>query len=158
MGFNASAVTPEKMSEKLYRNEDWLREKYVKQNLSQEEMAQIAECGQKTISRWLLKTGVKEKRKAPCGKDRENGICKTPATFGTYTFHDSEGAYEYWHGGKGNDMVSVHRLLAVSKYGFEAVKDKVVHHDNNISWDNRSENIEIMTASEHMKLHYNHKK
>lgn len=52
--------------------------------------------------------------------------------------------------GKG---VLVHRLLAVSEYGIEEVKDKVVHHKNGIKWDNRPDNIEVMNRAEHTKLH-----
>lgn len=48
----------------------------------------------------------------------------------------------------------IHRLLAVHKYGFEDVKDKVVHHKNGIRWDNRVENIELMTRSEHVNHHH----
>jgi hypothetical protein len=47
----------------------------------------------------------------------------------------------------------VHRLLAVAEYGTEAVKDKVVHHKNNIPFDNRLSNIELMDSSEHARHH-----
>lgn len=46
-----------------------------------------------------------------------------------------------------------HRLLAIAKYGFDEVCDKHVHHKNNIPWDNRLENIEVLSPSEHVKLH-----
>ena len=46
-----------------------------------------------------------------------------------------------------------HRLLAVAEFGFDAVKDKIVHHKNSIPWDNRPENLEIMTQAEHASLH-----
>jgi len=52
--------------------------------------------------------------------------------------------------GKG---VLVHRLLAVAEYGYENVCDNVIHHKNGIRWDNRPDNIEVMTRSEHSKLH-----
>jgi transposase len=52
--------------------------------------------------------------------------------------------------GKG---VLVHRLLAVSEYGYEEVCDNVVHHKNGVKWDNRPSNIEVMSRSDHTKHH-----
>lgn len=49
--------------------------------------------------------------------------------------------------------VRVHRLLAIAEYGFDAVCGKEIHHKNNIQWDNRPENIEPMTTTEHRKHH-----
>ena len=46
-----------------------------------------------------------------------------------------------------------HRLLAVAKFGFDAVTGNVVHHRNGISWDNRPENIELMTQTDHIRTH-----
>lgn len=71
-------------------------------------------------------------------------------------FGHSTRGYEWWqHNPKEgeNYKVYVHRLLAVSEYGYESVKDKSVHHRNGIVWDNRPENIEVMSPEEHAKLH-----
>jgi len=46
-----------------------------------------------------------------------------------------------------------HRLLAVAKYGISAVEGMDVHHKNGIRWDNRPENIELLTRSEHARIH-----
>lgn len=51
------------------------------------------------------------------------------------------------------DVVKHHRLIAVAECGFEAVSNNVVHHKNNIPWDNRPENLEVMSSTEHKKLH-----
>lgn len=47
-----------------------------------------------------------------------------------------------------------HRLIAVAEYGIEALKGKVVHHKNGIKWDNRPENIEVMSQAEHVEEHF----
>jgi hypothetical protein len=47
----------------------------------------------------------------------------------------------------------VHRLLAIAEFGFDEVSGSVVHHKSNIPWDNRPENIEVMSKSEHHSLH-----
>jgi len=52
------------------------------------------------------------------------------------------------------NTVRVHRLAAVAWYGFDAVADKVVHHENNIPWDNREDNLRAVTAEEHARIHY----
>ena len=73
---------------------------------------------------------------------------KTPATF--YT---SQHGYEKWDDGVGKDQLMSHRLLAIHKYGFDAVCGKVVHHKNGIPWDNRTENIKILERDQHSRLH-----
>jgi len=50
--------------------------------------------------------------------------------------------------------VRLHRLLAVALYGFEAVAGRQVHHANRIPWDNRPENLRLLTPSEHSRLHH----
>ena len=50
--------------------------------------------------------------------------------------------------------VFVHRLLAVSEYGFRAVRGMHVHHKNGHTWDNWPDNIELMTPIEHAQHHH----
>lgn len=49
-----------------------------------------------------------------------------------------------------NCAVYVHRLCALAWYG--ALPEEV-HHLNGVPWDNREQNIEATTKSEHAKLH-----
>jgi hypothetical protein len=44
--------------------------------------------------------------------------------------------------------------LAVAEYGYDAVCNKQVHHENGVPWDNRPENLELMRIDEHAKHHY----
>jgi len=46
-----------------------------------------------------------------------------------------------------------HKLLAQHILGRKLKKDEVVHHKNFLAHDNRIENLEVMTATEHRKLH-----
>lgn len=57
-----------------------------------------------------------------------------------------------------NKVVKVHRLVAISEYGFDAVAEKHVHHTNQIKFDNRPENLELLSPSEHMELHAKERK
>lgn len=83
-------------------------------------------------------------------KQRED-ISSTPASF-----RNRYDGYEVWmHSVDGVQYsVRVHRLVAVAKCGIEAVKNMDVHHKNGVRWDNRPENLDIMTRSEHMSLHH----
>jgi len=51
------------------------------------------------------------------------------------------------------ESVYIHRLLAVAKYGFDAVEGKVVHHTTGHPLDNRPEAIEVMERDDHARLH-----
>ena len=63
--------------------------------------------------------------------------------------------YEVWEHQSFQDchQVSIHRLLAVSEYGFDTVANKEIHHKNGIKWDNRPNNIEPLTTREHRQVH-----
>jgi len=122
--------------EKL-RDEQWLREKYLEEGLSQYEIADILDCGQMSVSRWCKKYGI-ETRKANFEKH------------GSHHFIDG---YERFSSRE--DVLLIHRLQMVSEHGFEAVKDKDVHHINEVRWDNRPSNLELKDPSEHMSYHRN---
>lgn len=66
--------------------------------------------------------------------------------------------YEMWtsyEDGK-QRKVYVHRLLAVAEYGFDKVVNNHVHHKNELKWDNRPDNIELLTSQEHLREHKPH--
>lgn len=46
-----------------------------------------------------------------------------------------------------------HRVVAESMLGRPLVKGEVVHHINGIKTDNRPENLQVVTQSEHCKIH-----
>ncbi|MFC7323299.1 HNH endonuclease [Halorubrum rutilum] len=75
-------------------------------------------------------------------------------------FQTLQNGYEYWHdgeaGGTTKDWVLVHRLLAVAEFGFDSVQSDIdVHHKNGVRWDNRPENIGLMSHSKHASYHNN---
>jgi hypothetical protein len=85
--------------------------------------------------------------------DRRNRGCgnrKSHASFRTDTL-GYEVAYSKY--GDSQKRVKIHRLVAVAEHGFNAVVDKHVHHKNEIRWDNRPDNLSIMTPHSHHSHH-----
>ena len=126
---------------KKYKNAEWLYEHYIEKEMTQQEMADKIGCGQHTISKYLRKNDIET-------RDRTDYV-KHPKPMwhpkGYIEFiHNYNGErYRFYH----------HRLLAVAKEGFDAVKDKDVHHKNGIGWDNRPSNIEVKDSSDHYSEH-----
>lgn len=127
-------------------------QKLIDEELTQEEMAERFGCSQDTISRWLSRHGFDYQA------DR-TGPRKTGATLTMHKPHEHSATnYERWRAWNrergGNDYVYVHRLLAVAEYGFEAVRDKHIHHINGIGWDNRPDNIVPVDEKEHRRRYH----
>lgn len=125
-----------------YRDRDWMVRHYINKGLDQYEIASLCDVDQSTISRWLEKHGI---------KSRPRGTGYSPRV----PLKTHRKGYERWEH-EIQDLklaVRVHRLLAVAEHGFDEVADKHVHHKNQIPWDNRPDNIEIMEPSEHIRLH-----
>lgn len=121
-----------------------LYEMYWSDGMSLSDIADEADCCTKTIHNRFEKFDI---------ETRKSNVEKPPAL--THTSTIVGGAYEIWRTYTEDSYyrVRVHRLVAVSEYGFEAVSDSIVHHKNSIPWDNRPSNLEIMTHEEHAAHH-----
>jgi transcriptional regulator with XRE-family HTH domain len=126
---------------KKYRDEEWLHEKYVDEGLTQSEISELAGCGQHTISRWLREHNINTRDKSE------------------YITHPFVGEHPKGYmearcqAGGTDDRFYIHRLIAVSKYGFDAVCGMDVHHKSGHGLDNRHENIELRSPEGHMSEH-----
>jgi hypothetical protein len=68
-----------------------------------------------------------------------------------FTIHTA--GYELWVADSATLLV--HRLVAVATHGFDAVCDGIVHHENEIKWDNRPENLTLCESHrQHIERHH----
>ena len=147
-------------NEGKYNDAEWLYEEYVENERSGLELAD--ECGvhvdtiykrldEHDIDRRSIKDATNASDKM--GWEGREHPAWNESIVPLYT-HGRDN-YECWTHNWNNrkESVFVHRLLAVAEYGVEAVEDKHVHHKNGIRWDNRPENIEVVTPEEHTQIH-----
>lgn len=107
----------------------------------------------------------KEFKTYPCyeKRNREHRFCSKACEM---EFRKYNNTRETWKGGhigattgyqyiriNGKD-VGEHILVAEKKIGRRLKPDEVVHHVNGNKTDNRPENLQVMTNSEHVKLHH----
>lgn len=131
--------------DKPWHDPDVLKELYIKEELGSVTIARRFGTSKKNILRWLNIYGINTR---PENKHR-------PPSFMT----DTSG-YECWATQYDGDSynVYVHRLLAISEYGFDRVAGSVIHHKNGIKWDNRPENIQVFDShSDHARHHANNR-
>jgi len=130
-----------------WRDSDLLEELYHKRGLSTIEIGNKLGCDGGTIHYWLKKHDLETRSYSESGKGK--------GRVEYAHFYTTKDGYEMWRANTGEDQkaLSVHRLVAVSEYGFDAVADKEVHHKNKIPWDNRPENLVPLTTGEHGTAH-----
>lgn len=135
---------PDKYGEEPWKDRELMERLYIEEKKSSKDISILFDCSNATISEWLDRHSI-EKRSLSESQSASLGLLNH-ASFLTREF-----GHEVWQ----HDMntVLVHRLLAVSKFGFDDLYGKVVHHKNHIPWDNRPSNIELMKHGEHSSHH-----
>jgi len=110
---------------------------YAERGMSSHEVAAKLNCDRSVVSDWVKKHGLEPK---PKGNYQPIPTYKTTKE-GPVRITDKP------------DYIYLHRLLAVSEWGFDAVKDMHVHHVDKVPWDNRPDNLKLLTPSDHMSHH-----
>ena len=132
-----------------YKDEDLMRRLYQDEMMSMTAMAEQFDCSSSTIRKYLDKFGIETRE---LGEQISIGYGNGPTIVPMNT---KQRGHEIWnhHWKQEHDTVAVHRLVAVAKYGIDAVHRKVVHHKNGIPWDNRPQNLELMEHGDHSVHH-----
>lgn len=143
--------------DKPWRDEALMRELYHERKMSQQEIADHFdnEITQGGVGYVLGELGIEKRSRSESAQARWHKRPLIPHTDSTNGYERFEDKYD-----GGDDRVSVHRLLAVAVFGFEAVKGMDVHHNApevdrswGIPWDNRPDAIELVTEEEHARIH-----
>ena len=132
--------------EKPWEDAGLLRQLYVDEGLSMNQIRKGWGCSGSTVSKHLGEHGIDKRTRSEAANMSHSGTM-----YGTNLGMDSDN-YMRWT--PGDKYLSVHRLLAVAEWGFDAVCGMHVHHKNEIRWDNRPENLELITNSDHQKHHH----
>jgi hypothetical protein len=132
-----------------WRDEDRLRKMYVEKRLSAYKIADELGCGATAVYEALRDFGIERRSTSESKKIAEN---RKPAGFQTL----SRDGYEIMTNNHNRNFrrMPVHTLAAVAWFGYDKVRDGVVHHKKPIPWLNTEWNLEVLSSqSEHAKIH-----
>lgn len=134
----------DKYSDKPWENRELIERLYNDEELSAKDIAIVLDCSGATIGKWLDKHGIEKRTPGQAISLAYGSLHYVPL------IQHTDG-YEEWKVGK--DAVHVHRLMAVCKWGVDAVEGMHVHHKSGIPWDNRMDNLELVPPTEHQSHH-----
>lgn len=123
-----------------YREKDTLKRLFYDEGQSRDEIADKFDITRGTVNTWLSNHGLQPETQA-----RKTGRIQTIGN-GYVQFID-------YNGPDDKERVYIHRLLAVAEYGFDTVCQNQIHHKNEVAFDNRPSNIELMDIQEHASYH-----
>ena len=123
---------------------------YWHEGLSLWQIAQRLDCSESVVYSRMRKFGID--RRGVGAKRNGQGYKKSLP----YRHKDGYPVWRLNYDVDGASPVRVHQLLAIAhgEDPHEVFADGMhIHHKNGVRWDNRPENIELLTASEHTQKH-----
>ena len=121
-------------------HESKLQEWYIEQQFTITEIAAKVGHSVSLVQKHLIDAGIPRRN--------SSGAWSTHATFRTVLDTGMEEA-------SGTHFtVRIHRLVMVAEHGFDALRNREIHHRNRIPFDNRPKNLELISAVDHTVLHH----
>lgn len=122
--------------------------------MTQKEVADILGVSQKVVCKFMKRSNIPARKAAKRDQTGSKNSFwnggKTQDEFG-YVMVQCK---EHPRASKCGGYVPEHILIAEKKIGRYLTENEVVHHINGRKWDNKPENLSVMTKSEHSKLHW----
>lgn len=131
---------------------EWLRKRYHGEGMVAREVADLIGCTKATVLRALDRAGIEKHSQAVRKKTIHPTFDINSWGYVRVTSHN------YVNGElESTDQLGVHQLLAIAE-GADPEKvfsggDYHVHHESEVPWDNRPENIELVSEEEHHSHH-----
>jgi hypothetical protein len=126
----------------IYRNKDWLYKKYVTEKKSFDVIAKETGINRSTIVKWAYKLGIPTRNLSQSHKGLK------PHNYRGWHWNG-----KYFETYVNKKKVLVHRKIMEDFIGRKLKKEEIVHHINENPIDNRTENLKIVTLSEHNHIH-----
>lgn len=133
----------------------WLKQKYEVEGLSTTDIAGLCDYSTRHISRLLDKHGIKKRSRSEGVKAEKSREKRSRSMTGKLA-GEKNPRYKGGYVSNGYMMIGSKRyshIVAEKKYGRELRAGEVVHHINGDTLDNRPENLQVMTISEHVATH-----
>jgi HNH endonuclease len=132
----------------MYRNKQWLKTKYITEDLLMQDIADICGVQRQTISHWLKKFNISCRSHSERHKGRKNGRWKGGRQFHK-AFKNGKGYIMITHNGKRRRE---HRVLMEKYLGRPLLRTEIIHHKDGNSLNNNLENLELFPSnSEHQR-------
>jgi len=133
------------MTDTNHKDAEVLNRLYNDKKLSMQEVADELGTTRSTVRYWMDKHDIDR-------RERKDALL---ISGGAPSMTVGSNGYENVTISQGGELsrVEIHRLVAIAEHGIDAVKDNHVHHKNEIPWDNRPNNLEVLSVKDHMEKH-----